>query len=213
MAHISSKRIYENKSWNRGSIFFTLKKHDVSVLYKSVTQRLRTFLVSLLVILSSPQSPPPSQPLNSCFSVLLPDSSRAATVAATSATAAPTLTVTTVAGRRAAPVRGACRARSSSGWRVSISGPHSCTSTSSSPGPLARSWRRILIFWRGTHSRASLSMNWDSCRPIWTVVVEVVCACVGACVRACVRVCVCVRACVCVCVCVCARVRARLDLS
>ena len=45
MAHISSTRAYESKSWNRGSIFFTLK-HDLSIWYKSVTQRLRTLLVS-----------------------------------------------------------------------------------------------------------------------------------------------------------------------
>ena len=45
MAHISSKGAYENKSWKRGSIFFTLK-YNRSIWYKSVTQRLRTLLVS-----------------------------------------------------------------------------------------------------------------------------------------------------------------------
>ena len=46
MAHISSKGAYEDKSWKRGSTFFTLK-YDLSIWYKSVTQRLRTLLVSL----------------------------------------------------------------------------------------------------------------------------------------------------------------------
>ena len=45
MAYISGTGAYENKSWNKGSIFFALN-HDILIWKKSVTQRLCTLLVS-----------------------------------------------------------------------------------------------------------------------------------------------------------------------
>ena len=44
MAHITIKRAYENKSWNRDLIFFFLK-HNLLIWYKSVTQMLGTLLI------------------------------------------------------------------------------------------------------------------------------------------------------------------------